>query len=106
MSEFIDVIIIGIGSVYRREVATFAIGTMTISLIMCLLDWIITKLFNTPSLLKVGYGGLRILQSFVAKSHEGREARSWPISALLLAGIATAMRARRALKSSQARASK
>jgi len=65
MSEFINVIVKGIGSVYRPELAIFAIGTITISLILCLLDWISTKLFHTPSLLKVGYGGLRTFQSLM-----------------------------------------
>ena len=65
MNELISLIIKGVSSVYRQDLAIFAIGTTTISLMLCLLDWLSTKLFQTPSLLRVGYGGLRTFQSFL-----------------------------------------
>ena len=64
MNEIVGIIIQGVSSIYRHDLAVFAIGTSTLSLILCLLDWVSSKLFNTASLLKVGYGGMRTLQSF------------------------------------------
>ncbi len=63
MNEFLDVIVIGIGTIYVRNIAIFAIGTTALSLGLCLLDLINTKLFNTPSLLKLGYGGVNTIKS-------------------------------------------
>ncbi len=65
MNEILEIIAQGVSSIYRHELAVFAVGTSTLSLLLCLLDWTSSKLFNTASLLKVGYGGIRTLQSFL-----------------------------------------
>jgi hypothetical protein len=49
----------GLSSIYDEKVAAFAIGAIAISLFLCLLDFLSAKLFKTPSLLKVGYGGIK-----------------------------------------------
>lgn len=64
MNEFIQALLDGISTVYVKDIAKFAIGTSTLSLGLCFLDWLSTKLFKTPSLLKVGYGGINTFQSF------------------------------------------
>lgn len=63
MNEFLQVIFAGISSVYVKPVALFAIGTATLSFGLCLLDLLSTKLFKTPSLLKIGYGGINTVKS-------------------------------------------
>ena len=64
MDEIICVIIQGVSSIYCQDLAIFAIGTSTISLLLCLLDWLSTKLFQTSSLLNVGYGGFKGVTTF------------------------------------------
>lgn len=63
MNEFFQVIVTGIGTIYFHDIAIFAIGTTVLSLGLCFLDLISTKLFQTPSLLKLGYGGINTLKS-------------------------------------------
>ncbi len=65
MDEFFTTLVKGFSSIYDPEIAIFAIGTSIISLIICLLDWLNTKLFDSNSLLKVGYGGVKAVQSFL-----------------------------------------
>ena len=63
MNEFLKVIVAGLGTIYVQDIAIFAIGTTALSLGLCLLDLISTKLFHTPSLLKLGYGGINAIKS-------------------------------------------
>ena len=54
-----------LGSIYSPALMSFAIATSLIAFLICILDWITTLLFGRPSLLQVGYGGWRTLQSIL-----------------------------------------
>ncbi len=54
-----------IGSIYSPALMSFAIATSLIALIICILDWIGTLLLGRSSLLGVGFGSWRTLQSIL-----------------------------------------
>ena len=51
------------GSIYSPALMSFALATSFIALIICILDWIGTLLLGRSSLLGVGFGNWRTLQS-------------------------------------------
>ena len=51
--------------IYRPGLMSFALATSIIASIICLLDWVGTLLFGQSSLLRVGFGGWRTLQSIL-----------------------------------------
>ena len=54
-----------LASVYDPAVMSFALACGLIALVICLLDWVGTLLLGRSSLLGVGFGGLRTLQSML-----------------------------------------
>ena len=54
-----------LASVYDPVVMSFALACGLIALIICLLDWVGALLLGRSSLLGVGFGGLRTLQSIL-----------------------------------------
>ena len=65
MDELLKVLTEAIGSVYRHELAVFAVATMLVSIFIWLLDLVSTKLLQRSSLLGVGYGGIRSVKSLL-----------------------------------------
>ena len=51
--------------IYMPGLLSFALATSFFALLTCVLDWIGTLLSGRPSLLRVGYGGWRTLQSIL-----------------------------------------
>ncbi len=52
-------------SIYNPTILSFALASGFLALIICVLDWVGTLLFDRSSLLGVGFGGRRTLQSIV-----------------------------------------
>ena len=63
MDELLTVVTEAVGSFYSRPLAVFAVSSALVATFVLLLDLVTTKLFDTTSLLKLGYGGFRTLQS-------------------------------------------
>ena len=60
-----DVFQDALASVYDPAVMSFALACGIIAVVICLLDWVGTLLLGRSSLLGVGFGGLRTLQSML-----------------------------------------
>ena len=60
-----DILREAIVSIYARELAVFAVATSLVATAIWFLDWLGTKLFQRSSLIGVGYGGIRTIQSLV-----------------------------------------
>ena len=54
-----------LASVYDPAVLSFAIACGFIALVICVFDWVGTLLLGRSSLLRVGFGGWRTLQSML-----------------------------------------
>jgi hypothetical protein len=65
MDALIGIISDAVGLLYKRDLAVFAMSTMLISILIWALDWVGAKLLDKSSLLGVGYGGFRSLQSLL-----------------------------------------
>ena len=63
MGELLAVLTEALGALYSRPLAVFALSSGLIATFILLLDLVATKLLDTTSLLKLGYGGGRALQS-------------------------------------------
>jgi hypothetical protein len=63
MSELWAVLREALGAFYSRPLAVFALSSALVATVVLLLDMVATKLLDTTSLLKLGYGGGRTLRT-------------------------------------------
>ena len=65
MGTFSQVFRDALNSVYDPAVLSFAVACGLVALVICVLDWIGNLLFGRSSLLGVGFGGWRTVQSML-----------------------------------------